>query len=66
MVVLVRCSDETFSVALESCLDGLIKGGLITAYLDEGEWVPVTREQRNIKLYSCRRQPAEGLMAAVA
>lgn len=39
MVVLVRCNDETISVALESCLERLVKGGLIKAWLNNGEWV---------------------------
>ncbi len=66
MVVLVRCNDDTCSVALESCLDGLIKGGLISAYLDKGEWVPVARSLRITRgTISSRRSP-ERVVAAVA
>lgn len=40
MVVLVRCSNETNTLALESRLDKLIRDGLIVAYLKDGRWVP--------------------------
>lgn len=40
MVVLVRCSDETHTLALESRLDKLINDGLIVAYLKDGQWIP--------------------------
>ncbi len=39
MVVLVRCCDDTCSLALKSRLDKLIKAGLVTAVLHEGVWV---------------------------
>jgi len=39
MVALVRCCDGTYSVALQSRLNELITQGLISEYLQEGEWV---------------------------
>ena len=39
MVLLVRCSDNTCSVALKSRLKDLINNGLVTAFLQDGEWV---------------------------
>ena len=39
MVVLVRCSDTTVSVALASSLENLISEGLVTAYLGPHGWV---------------------------
>jgi hypothetical protein len=66
MVVLVRCNDDTCSVALESCLDGLIKGGLISAYLDKGEWVSVARSLRITRGVISSRRSLERVVAAVA
>ncbi|MBT0666078.1 hypothetical protein KI809_17330 [Geobacter pelophilus] len=66
MVVLVRCNDDTCSVALESCLDGLIKGGLISAYLDKGEWVSVARSLRIARGVISSRRSLERVVAAVA
>jgi hypothetical protein len=40
MVVLVRCSNETYTLALEAHLDKLISDGLIVAYLKDGRWIP--------------------------
>lgn len=40
MVVLVRCSNGTNTLALESRLDKLIRDGLIEAYLKDGRWIP--------------------------
>lgn len=43
MVVLVRCIDNTYSLALEARLTELIDDGLIAAFFREGEWVRVDR-----------------------
>lgn len=45
MVVLVRCIDNTVTVALESNLGQLIKDGLITAFLHTGEWIDTVNRQ---------------------
>ncbi len=55
MVVLVRCSDDTYSVAMESRLDELVMEGLVTAYLRDGEWV-TPRERRPAVLGVERRR----------
>ena len=52
MVVLVCCTDKTFSVALESRLESLLKEGLITAYLGLDGWVK-TKSKTRVK--SCRK-----------
>jgi hypothetical protein len=66
MVVLVRCSDETYSVALESHLGELAKGGMISAYLLEDEWVKVSCEPKSVRASSERRCQSRGVMAAAA
>lgn len=66
MVVIVRCKDDTCSVALEACLEGLVKGGLITAYLDKDEWVTVPRERTVNRSRSTRRRLADRIFTAVA
>ncbi|MCM2357292.1 MAG: hypothetical protein NDI77_04030 [Geobacteraceae bacterium] len=43
MVILVRCCDGTCSLALQSRLGELIKDGLVTAFLRDGEWVMIGR-----------------------
>jgi hypothetical protein len=49
MVLLVRCRDNTCSVALESRLNDLVNEGLVTAYLRNNQWVTVQqREPRRI------------------
>lgn len=45
MVVLVRCTDETITVALESNLNQLIKEGLIKSFLSSGEWIDTFNRQ---------------------
>jgi hypothetical protein len=45
MVLLVRCRDNTCSVALKSRLNALVNEGLVTAYLRDGEWVTVLRKE---------------------
>ena len=39
MVILVRCVNGSYSLALESRLDELINDGLVTAFLNDGEWI---------------------------
>lgn len=39
MVVLVRCTDDTITVALEANLNNLIREGSIKSFLSSGEWV---------------------------
>ncbi len=51
MVVLVRCCDDTCSLALKSRLDKLINAGLITAVLHDGVWVKTGHS-------TARRDPA--------
>jgi hypothetical protein len=41
MVILVRCCDDTCSLALKSRLDELIKDGLVSAFLSDGEWIMI-------------------------
>ncbi len=45
MVVLVRCTDDTITVAQESKLSKLIKDGLIKSYLRSGEWMDAVNLQ---------------------
>lgn len=46
MVVLVRCANNTYTVALLPRLESLASEGLITAYLGPGGWIDVeTRGQ---------------------
>lgn len=49
MVVLVRCTDETITVALESNLNQLIKDGLIKSFLSSGEWIDTLNRQAEWK-----------------
>ncbi len=65
MVVLVRCNDDTYSVAMESCIEELGRAGLINAYLSEGEWVKVSRELQFVK-HSTERHRGTHLAVAVA
>lgn len=39
MVILVRCSNGSYSLALETRLDALINDGLVAAFLNDGEWI---------------------------
>jgi hypothetical protein len=39
MVILVRCSNGSYSLALESRLEALINDGLVAAFLKDGEWI---------------------------
>ncbi|HBG06445.1 MAG: hypothetical protein A2075_13080 [Geobacteraceae bacterium GWC2_58_44] len=56
MVVLVCCTDNTFTVALESRLESLASEGLITAYLGPDGWVAAKSKKNRVK--GCP-QPAE-------
>lgn len=42
MIVLVRCVDNTVTVAMESSLPRLIHEGLIVSVLRSGEWTEIT------------------------
>lgn len=49
MVILVRCCDGTCSLALKSRLAELIREGLVSAFLQDGQWIrtghpPVKRD----------------------
>ena len=46
MILLVRCRDNTCSVALKSNLNDLINEGLVTAYLRNGEWIMAEKTMR--------------------
>ncbi|BDV43327.1 hypothetical protein GURASL_22500 [Geotalea uraniireducens] len=45
MVVLVRCADDTITVALESSLNQLIKDGVVKSFLSSGEWIDTVNRQ---------------------
>lgn len=45
MVVLVRCTDDTITVAQRVKLNLLIRDGLIKSFLRSGVWVDVTNYQ---------------------
>jgi len=67
MIVLVRCKDGSCSVALESCLDGLINSGIITAYLDRGKWVAAVPREMTAKMGLVQRRISpDRVVAAVA
>jgi len=51
MVILVRCTDSTVSVALESRLQSLISEGLITEYLGSGGWVAAKSKKPSVPQY---------------
>ena len=57
MGTLVRCTDTTVTVALESKLEVLMQEGLITAYLGPRGWVPVKSKSSRRKMSSV--QPSE-------
>ena len=38
MIILVRCRDGIYSIALESRVEELVEEGLVSAVLHEGEW----------------------------
>lgn len=45
MVVLVKCNDNTCTLALESRLTELINDGLVVQVLRNGTWMTATRSQ---------------------
>ena len=51
MVILVRCTDQTVSVALASRLEYLISEGLITEYLDGDRWVAARSRKPDAPAY---------------
>lgn len=53
MVALVRCTDGTFTLALESRLDELIESGLIEALLRDNRWVDIENRQAIGKNVAC-------------
>ncbi len=56
MVVLVRCIDNTCTLALETRLTELTNEGLIAAFFRDGEWVRIERTPaRRDYLPSCRK-----------
>ncbi len=65
MVVLVRCIDNTCSLALESRLNELINEGLIAAFLQEGTWVKADRMHEHHD-YATTFRPARRLTAMVS
>jgi hypothetical protein len=52
MVILVRCPDQTVSLALESRLEHLISEGLITAYLGSDGWVTPNSKKHSTTSYA--------------
>ena len=64
MVLLVRCSDNTCSVALKSRLKELINDGLVTAFFREGEWIVAERDRKRRECISS--QQPKGSLAALA
>ncbi len=66
MVVLVRCTDGTYSLAMDSCIEELGRAGLINAYLSEGEWVKVSRELQVVRLTAERHRTSQMIVAAAA
>jgi hypothetical protein len=56
MVVLVRCTDNTFTVALESRLESLVRDGSIAAHLGPAGWVEV--KSKTTRVHVCT-EPAE-------
>lgn len=65
MVLLVRCSDNTCSVALKSRLKELINDGLVTAFFQDGEWVVVAKNAVK-REYIAAQQPSGTLASHAA
>ena len=65
MVVLVRCIDNTCTLALEERLDELINDGLITSFLHEGEWVRIDRKLPR-HMYALSVRADRGMTAMVS
>ena len=66
MIVLVRCNDDTYSVAMESRIEELGKTGLIKAYLRDGEWEKITSDIQFSRNCPERRRPVQITVAAAA
>ncbi len=56
MVVLVRCKDNTCSVALKSRLNDLANDGLVIAYLRNGDWIAVETARSGRRICKSREQ----------
>lgn len=64
MVLLVRCNDNTCSVALKSRLNDLVRAGLVTAFLRNGEWI--TAEKTGKRRECATAKQSIGLLAPLA
>ena len=57
MVVLVRCIDNTCTLALETRLNELINEGLIAAFFRDDEWIRIERSPaRRDHISSCQTE----------
>ena len=64
MVVLVRCSNDTCSLALKSHLNDLIDDGLVTAFLSNGEWITA---EKSVPRGECTlSKQSKGILASFA
>jgi hypothetical protein len=66
MVVLVRCSDNSCSVALKSHLHELVNAGLVSAWLRNGEWVEAKKTLARRKCAPARKADVMRSPQAVA
>lgn len=55
MLILVRCPDQSVTVAVKSRLAELINEGLITEYLGARGWVRVSGTRRCVRIAVSRR-----------
>jgi hypothetical protein len=58
MVLLVRCSNNTYSLALKSRLHDLVNEGLVTAFFRHGEWIAVENNRVRKDISPPKRKPA--------
>ena len=56
MVVLVCCTDKSYSVALESRLESLIRDRLIRAYLGPEGWVRVEGRRLQVERHQAKQE----------
>ena len=63
MVILVRCRNDVYSIALQSRVDELVREGLISAYLLNGEWV--TTEHPLVRRECSVARTSQGKVAAL-
>ena len=64
MVLLVRCSDNTCSVALKSRLNDLVNAGLVTAFLRDGQWITA---EKTVTPRECTKvKQSTGLLSPLA